>query len=63
MIIITIDTDNQSFEDNGLINELEKIFNKIIGKIERSDTFVQRQVKNPLTTIIFTFLLTYYFSS
>jgi hypothetical protein len=39
MIVITIDTDNESFEDNGLIYELEKIFNKIIGKIERSDTF------------------------
>ncbi len=45
MIIITIDTDNQGFEENGLINELEKIFNKIIGKIDISDTFGIRDSK------------------
>ncbi len=39
MIIITIDTDNQSFEDNGLIYELEKIFDHILEKVNRSDTF------------------------
>lgn len=39
MIKISIDTDNASFQDNGIKNELKKIFNSIIGKIERSDVF------------------------
>jgi hypothetical protein len=39
MIKITIDTGNAAFQENGMRNELEKIFNRILGKVERSDIF------------------------
>ena len=39
MIVITIDTDNVAFQDGDLQYELEKVFNSILGKINRSDTF------------------------
>ena len=39
MIKITIDTENPQFQDNNLKPELGKIFDQILGKIDRSDTF------------------------
>ena len=39
MIVITIDTDNVAFQDGDLQYELEKVFNSILGKINRSDVF------------------------
>ena len=39
MIVISIDTDNEAFQDGDLQYELEKVFNSILGKIDRSDVF------------------------